>query len=50
MIVLDEKGNIILKKKIYVYLMYKCITFPTVTIKKTFLNPSEEKPVVHEGD
>lgn len=48
MIVLDEKGNII--EKIYVYLMYKCITFPTVTIKKTFLNPSEEKPVVHEGD
>lgn len=30
--------------------MYKCITFPTVTIKKIFLNPSEEKPVVHEGD
>lgn len=38
------------EEKINVYLMYKCITFPTVTIKKIFLNPSEEKPVVHEGD
>lgn len=38
------------EEQINVYLMYKCITFPTVTIKKIFLNPSEEKHVVHEGD